>query len=71
MTKLSKAQVAILRRMANDEDIGWFSKGVREATLDTLRELGFIRPIEAYWKGGRCIITPAGRAYLEAIDDQP
>lgn len=82
MTKLSPAQVAILRRMADGEcllqggpyslfcwQIQW-NTGPRTDSVDKLSAAGFIVAIKHEQWYRAWIITPAGRAYLEGLDCQ-
>ena len=66
--KLSKTQLAILRRTNEGETIPWHARGVRMNTLWALERRGLIRDSKAHWMGGYYVITPAGRAYLEEHD---
>ena len=79
MTKLSKAQLAILRRMGEGHilrigGMGYWSwnqapylgKGIRRDTVMKLWRLGLTEDYGDYSEKYR--ITPAGRAYLEEND---
>lgn len=68
MTKLSPAQLAILRRMGEGERIALMMKGIRHDTLFSLARRGLIEDMKPDWAGGVYTITPAGRAYLEEHD---
>ena len=68
MTKLSQAQLGILRRMGQGEEIGIWTKGERIDSLWKLWREGLIEDIGPSWAGGHYRITPAGRAYLEEHD---
>lgn len=65
MTKLSPAQVAILRRMGEGEEVGKWSYGIRVDSLWSLQRQGFIEDVGPSWGPGHYRITPAGQAYLE------
>jgi hypothetical protein len=67
MTKLSKAQLAILRRMAEGEIIPSYRRGVRMYTLQVLERQGFICDTKPCWRWKYYTITPVGRAYLEGL----
>lgn len=69
MTKLTPAQLAILRRMEKGEEISLCAKGIRVDTLWILQRRGIIEPIRQDWCGSVFGITPAGRAYLEELDE--
>jgi len=78
MTKLSKTQLAILKRMGEGGELEYVGKpldrfvwaGVSMPRLNKrgihiLEDLGLIEARNKYWWGNTYTITPAGRAYLE------
>jgi len=66
--KLSKAQVVILRRMGEGEQIALMTKGTRHDTLFALAQRGLTEDVKPDWSGGVYAITPAGRAYLKGLE---
>lgn len=81
MTKLSPAQVAILKRMAEGgmlEYVGepidrfaWEGGGMprlNRRSVHVLQDLGLIKVKNDHWWGELYIITPAGQAYLEGLE---
>lgn len=82
MTKLSPAQLAILRKFGEGDKLCemrgmtvhffWFGEydgpGINYKTVYKLHQLGLIGPIEDDWKSRVYAITPAGRAYLEGLE---
>lgn len=85
MTKLSKAQLAILRRMGEGGVLeyaggyvdrhAWRAGGgprLNRTGIQTLQNLGLVKATPWRWWGWSYNLTPAGRTYLEELsDDQP